>query len=531
MLSSNTHLQQGRYRIIERLGTISDDIVYHARDCLLDTTVFIIETPLSLTRILTANERDSRMRALEQSFALTAMITNERLIRNTDHFVEVDRFYVVARSEHDLSSPLTVTRRLFLDSDVAAEIRGAFSLIKDIRSRFAGNINIEITPTSVRVSEKGTFNLLFLGRREDRSARMSDNADISAAMSCAPLEAIWPQLDSASKKAISNLFDDAALDTLESPCDVRSEIYSIAAMIYRVATGQTPPSALERSIEMLDGRPDPLDRSALVAAGYSDRLSDFFLRALAIRRDDRFRTIETANAAIAGIEREPAVAVADDFDLLELPPAIEVGAPRIPSRRTDRPVIETAPKPTSAASPVKVPAERRESVTATAKADTPTVVMKTPEPVKPVRDVLDSPVLFESSNRNPDDETPKGRSTLIPVAAVVALLVIVVGAVAFVFLGNSSGTATQPQASFAVENKQALEPAKTIPEPASTPETTATSAAPPATRSGEELSPQTRSVKTPAETKPDKKTANKTDVKPEQKPKKTMTVDDLISDN
>lgn len=531
MLSSNTHLQQGRYRIIERLGTISDDILYSARDCLLENNVYILETPLSLTRVLTATERDDRMRSLEQSFALTAMITNGRLVRNTDHFVEVDRFYVVARSEHELSPPLTVTRRLFLDSDVAAEIRGAFSLIADIRGRFAGSVNIEITPTTVRISDKGTFNLLFFGRREGRSARMADNADISAAMSCAPLESIWPQLDSASKKAIGNLFDDAALDILESPCDVRSEIYSIAAMIYRVATGQTPPSALERSIEMLDGRPDPLNRSALIAAGYSDRLADFFIRALSIRREDRYRTIETAAASIAGIELGPAISGSDELDLLELPPAIATAAPRMPSRRTDKPAAAAVPMPLPTVSPVSVPEKRQEPVSAIVAADELTVVKKAPVPVRPERDILDSPVLFESSNGTDPDETPKGRSMLMPVAAVGAFLVIAAAAVAFVFMGNSPATTAQPQATFAVENRPASEPAPAMQEPSATPETAASTTTPEASRP-EDVTPQSKTVKTAAaDTKPDKKSAAKTDVKPDQKPKKTVTVDDLISDN
>ncbi|MBX7056083.1 MAG: hypothetical protein K1X36_14115 [Pyrinomonadaceae bacterium] len=529
MLSSNTHLQQGRYRIHERLGTISNDIVYHARDCLLETSVYIVETPLSLTRVLTASERDSRMRSLEQSFALTAMITNDRLIRNTDHFVEVDRFYVVARSEHEMSSPLTVTRRLFLDSEVAAEVRGAFSLIEDIRGRFAPNVNIEITPTTVRISDKGGFNLLFLGRHEASAIRMADNADITAAMSCAPLESIWPQLDSASKKAIGNLFDDAALDTLESPCDVRSEIYSIAAMIYRVATGQTPPSALERSIEMLDGRPDPLGRSTLIAAGYSDRLTDFFIRALSIRREDRFRTIETARAALAGIERVPAVLGPDEFDLLELPPAAATATPRMPSRRTDKPTAERSPTPSPTLPPVTVPATRREPSPLVA--DDLKVVMKPAEPTKPELDVLDSPVLFERRPGSEADEAPNNRSKFIPVAAVAALLVIVAGAVAFVFMGTSSGTPAQPQASIAVENRPAPEPAAVLPQPAATPEVVS---APVTTDTDrvEEPTPQNRSAKTvAADAKADKKPAAKADVKPEQKPKKTVTVDDLISDN
>lgn len=531
MLSSNTHLQQGRYRIIERLGTISDDILYSARDCLLDNNVFILESPLSLTRVLTATERDERMRSLEQSFALTAMITNSRLVRNTDHFVEVDRFYVVARSEHELSPPLTVTRRLFLDTDVAAEIRGAFSLITDIRSRFAGTVNIEITPTTVRISDKGTFNLLFFGRREGRSARMADNTDISAAMSCAPLESIWPQLDSASKKAIGNLFDDAALDILESPCDVRSEIYSIAAMIYRVATGQTPPSALERSIEMLDGRPDPLDRSSLIAAGYSDRLADFFIRALSIRREDRYRTIETAAASIAGIELGPATAGTDELDLLELPPAISATAPRKPSRRTDKPAAAVVPVPLPTGSPVSVPEKLQKHSPAAVSANELTVVMRSPEPSRLGHDILDSPVLFESSNTTDLDKTPKGRSMLMPVAAVGAFFVIAAAAIAFVFMGNSPATTVQPQATLAVENRPATEPAPAMPEPSPTQDTAAATSTPATTRT-EDVAPQNKTVKTAAaDIKPDKKSAAKTDVRPDQKPKKTVTVDDLISDN
>ncbi|MBK9437214.1 MAG: hypothetical protein IPN51_04345 [Chloracidobacterium sp.] len=531
MLSTNTHLQKGRYRIHDRIGNICDETVYHARDCLLETNVYIVETPLSSSRILTTTERESRMRKLEQSFALTAMITNERLVRNTDHFVEVDRFYVVARSERELSSPLKTARRLFTDSEVAAEIRGAFSLIADIRSRFAGNVNIEISPTSVRVSENGTFNLIFQGHGEKKTTRMGDNADIAASMSYAPLESIWPQLDSASKKAIGTLFDDAALDTLESPCDSRSELFSVAAIIYRVATGQTPPGVLDRAIQILDGGSDPLDRSTFIASGYSDRIADFFMRAMSIRREDRYLTAAMAMAALSGFERGSAPTTTDETDLLELPPANEPAPPRLPSRRTDLPQIEPAKVQAPTVQITAATIDRIRPTQMTNGGDTLSVATKLPEPPTREPDVLDSTVLFERPNKIEPEPTPKGRSLLIPIAAVLAVGLIAIVAVVFVFKGNSPSTVSPSQTSVAAEDQPTFQPAAVAPEPTTTPETATKSETTPIPQA-EDVVEQPKTVRPAiADTKSDKKPTAKADVKPEPKPKKSMTVDDLISDN
>ena len=72
------------------------------------------------------------------------------------------------------------------------------------------------------------------------------------------------------------------------PLDARSDIYSIGASFYHVLTGTLPVDALERSVAMLDGKPDPLTQPADLDPGIPPEISDALMRAMSIRRENRF---------------------------------------------------------------------------------------------------------------------------------------------------------------------------------------------------------------------------------------------------
>src|SRR5690606_20170290 len=73
-----------------------------------------------------------------------------------------------------------------------------------------------------------------------------------------PLEQIWEGLDKASQKVITNSYDEKSEMLLKQPADARSDIFGLGATLYYLATGKKPVDALERSIDILEGKEDPL---------------------------------------------------------------------------------------------------------------------------------------------------------------------------------------------------------------------------------------------------------------------------------
>ena len=101
---------------------------------------------------------------------------------------------------------------------------------------------------------------------------------------------IWENLDSASRRAILNGYDERSEQILMQQPDVRSDIYSLGATLYHLLTGKLPVDALERSITILEGNPDPLPAPNEVDANISIEISDVLMKALKIRRENRFES-------------------------------------------------------------------------------------------------------------------------------------------------------------------------------------------------------------------------------------------------
>ncbi|MBP6004258.1 MAG: hypothetical protein KA746_12560 [Pyrinomonadaceae bacterium] len=545
MLSSDSIIQKGRYRIIRKFGTIGTSIVYDAFDNLRAANVVIAETPLATTRVLTVAEREAQARRFEQNFNLAKLISNDRLVRYAEQFVEVDRHYVVTESIGQLTSPLAFARRSADEINIAVEIDAWLTLADEIRNRFPMISNIEITPTSVRMDPTMRTRLLFLGESERFVSQQSYSED-GAELAYLPLESIWPQLDAASQKAISNTYNDLSLERLESPPDLTSDIYSIAAMFFRIGSGQTPPNALERSIELLEGSADSLIKS-IELAGFSLELSNFFARALQIKREDRFESFAEARSVLGNLKpAAPAWNIADDHDLLELPPEPVAAGPRAFSRRSD--IIEIAPgtAPSIESPKSVVPEQRPTPVPAPIRV--PTAIAYSPKapPAVTRSDILDAPIIYET----PVERVPKPAARpllepsfeMVPVRSYTALfagiiaIVVLAGSVVTYMMTQTSGNVVEPAPQATVMSEPRPEP-PTISQPvvAAEPEkSTSIETQLPAIQQPAGDKPQQTAKPeriAVADTRQPKKAAETTDPKPEPKKKKTVTVDDLISDN
>ena len=119
-------------------------------------------------------------------------------------------------------------------------------------------------------------------------ANISKQAFDAANLNYSPLEVIWEKLDSASQRVILNGYDEKSQQNLMRPPDVLSDIYSLGATLYHLLTGQMPVDALERSIAVLEGNPDPLLAPDEIDPNIAVEISGVLIKALKIRRENRF---------------------------------------------------------------------------------------------------------------------------------------------------------------------------------------------------------------------------------------------------
>ncbi len=117
-----------------------------------------------------------------------------------------------------------------------------------------------------------------------------------------------------------------------------TDIYAVAATLYHLITGWPPPEALERLSE------DPLVPPSQMGADLDETAERALMKALAVKADNRFQSIEEFQDAMLGKK-----AVADLVD----PVSIKMK----PSERTD---IDYAPPPSE---PVAQPAKKKTPIT------------------------------------------------------------------------------------------------------------------------------------------------------------------------
>jgi hypothetical protein len=133
-----------------------------------------------------------------------------------------------------------------------------------------------------------------------------------------PIERIWKDLDQVSERAIYNAWGEASIADLERPLDETSDMYSVAALFYRVITGTIPPSAFERTVVSLDGS-DPLVAPQALAPEIGDEAGTYLMKCLKLHRAERFTSFEEAIMSLPTLTSPGSAAPdEDDHDVLDL---------------------------------------------------------------------------------------------------------------------------------------------------------------------------------------------------------------------
>lgn len=292
MLTINDNLNQGRYRIVGQLGLSGSGPAYEAYDNILQTNVVLREIPFKLNKVTTPAQMENLKVAFSNEAKILTSINHGSFIHVRDHFSEIDRHYLVMEPVDGdfLSELLEKNGGAFPLSDVTDWADQLLDALGYLHTQNPVVIHRDIKPQNIKLTSDGRVKLLALAtvRNSDAGSGGNSTAFEATSLNYLPLEQIWGKLDLASQKVISNSYDEASEELLMQPPDVRSDIYAVGATLYHLITARHPIDALERSIDILEGKPDPLPTPSKVDPNIPPEISYVLMKALELKREKRF---------------------------------------------------------------------------------------------------------------------------------------------------------------------------------------------------------------------------------------------------
>lgn len=317
MPATNELLQEGRYRINQQFASDGEDAVYEAYDTVRDTNVVVKEIPFKLNKVTTLSQQET----MKQQFATQAKVLTEikhdSLMHVHDFFADFDRHYLVMEAVEgdDLKQLLDRNKSAFAISDVLEWADQLLDALNYLHTYKPPIIHQNIKPENIKLGPDGKIKLFAFGLTDGSDTKVSTSLapDDQENIRYSPLELIWQSLDPASQKVITNSYDERSERILKEPADARSDIYSLGATLYHLVTAREPIDALERSIEILEGKPDPLKEPSKLDPRIPSEISDVLVKALEIKRENRYDSAvimrQVLRAAVARVqEREEAEA-------------------------------------------------------------------------------------------------------------------------------------------------------------------------------------------------------------------------------
>jgi hypothetical protein len=310
MPATNELLQEGRYRISQPAS--GDGNVFEAYDTVRNTAVLVHEFPVKLNKVTTLSQQESmRLSFASQAKALSE-IEHESLLQVQDYFSEIDRQYLVMESVEgeDLKLLMDRNKRPFPVAEVLGWADQLLDALNYLHTRKPAIVHRNILPSNLRLHPSGKVKLTGVGIAGGVEPDLMSDAQGDGNLRYSPMEQIWPGLDAASQKVITNSYDDRSERILKEPLDARSDIYSLGATLYFLMTGLEPVDPLERSIDMLEGKLDPLREPTKVDAEIPAEISDVLMKALEIKRENRYDSAfimrEVLKTAVARVEERDA---------------------------------------------------------------------------------------------------------------------------------------------------------------------------------------------------------------------------------
>ncbi|HQU83449.1 MAG TPA: serine/threonine-protein kinase, partial [Pyrinomonadaceae bacterium] len=293
MLPKDQILNQGRYRILNGIGQDETEAIYECFDESAKVKVLIKEILFTTKKVISAPELDQLREHFISKARKLLELNHDSLLKVSDYFSEIDRFYLVTEfSEgNNLNKLLEKAKCSFALSNVLNWADQLLFVLNYLHTQAKPLFHNGIKPQNLRLTVEGKlkiFPMCIAANSDANGNPTSPQTTDSAFINYLPLERIWDRLDPASQSVITKTYDEKSEKILQMPADARSDVYSLGATLYHLATGQAPIDALTRSIELLEGKNDPLIPLNELNPSIPHEVSDVFMKALEIKREERF---------------------------------------------------------------------------------------------------------------------------------------------------------------------------------------------------------------------------------------------------
>ena len=270
MLPNNT-LLQGRYLIVEQIGRGGMGAVYKATDTRLRSTIALKETLVGGEMLLKAFEREAQ---------LLAGLRHPALPRVSDHFIDESGQFLVMEfiPGDDLAALLLKRGSPFPFGDVLRWGDQLLDALDYLHSRQPSVVHRDIKPQNMKLTDRGEIILLDFGLAKGAAmqTRVTGSGSIFGyTPHYAPLEQIQG-----------------------TGTDPRSDLYSLAATLYHLLTGQAPIDALTRAAAKINDEPDPLLAADSMTPDVPPAIAEVLSHAMAQNANLRYPTAVAMRAAL-----------------------------------------------------------------------------------------------------------------------------------------------------------------------------------------------------------------------------------------
>ena len=263
MLAPDT-LLQNRYLVVRPIGKGGMGAVYLAKDQRLRSTVALKETFF---------EDEHLRKAFEREAALLANLRHPALPRVIDHFNEGQGQFLVMEfiAGSDLEEMFKSRGGAFSQTEVLGWADQLLDALDYLHTQEPPIIHRDIKPQNLKLTSRGQIILLDFGLAKGSAGEMSKVGGAGSILGYTPTYAPIEQIHS-------------------TGTDPRSDLYSLAATLYHLITGATPPDALSRASAVIGGQPDPLRPAHEINPQVSPAVSAVLARAMSLHSEQRQAT-------------------------------------------------------------------------------------------------------------------------------------------------------------------------------------------------------------------------------------------------
>lgn len=269
-------LLQQRYKIEKQIGQGGMGAVYVAVDERFGSTVAIKQT-LCMD--------DNYRKALEREARLLNSLKHVALPRVSDHFVENEGQYIVMEyiPGEDLCCILDDRGEPFPVDQVLKWADQLLDALDFLHNQSNPVIHRDIKPQNLKLNPNGQVILLDFGLAKGN-----------------PTDA---KNQTAAKSIFGYSRNYASLEQIQGTgTDPRSDLYSLAATLYHLATGVPPEDALTRAMAVLTHQPDPLKPAHLLRPEIPTGFSAILQRTMDLNAGKRPASANEMRSMIRGHE-------------------------------------------------------------------------------------------------------------------------------------------------------------------------------------------------------------------------------------